>query len=259
MLSLSTELYAPQAMAEEIPRLGARTGQPFAVSTTDPVNEKVREEDTVRVSISKDASDMLTKVEGETLPAAAAEEDNEAQDHSDYDLKDDANEGAFQDRSASQYSTASGTADVDGLTPAEEDMVERLQARDREVRAHEQQHMAAAGELAVGGPQYDYQRGPDGKMYAIGGHVNIDTGSETDPGRARLKAEKIRSAALSVGGDASSADVAAAAQASFMGNDATAQMSESDERSLALLAQKIQSVYGANSLAATGQYVNTQG
>ncbi|MFQ5934609.1 MAG: putative metalloprotease CJM1_0395 family protein [Dehalococcoidia bacterium] len=46
--------------------------------------------------------------------------------------------------------------------------IARLKARDAQVRAHEQAHVAAAGGLATGGPKFSFQRGPDGKLYAVG-------------------------------------------------------------------------------------------
>ena len=61
------------------------------------------------------------------------------------------------------------------LSDAEKAVLEELKHRDREVRLHEQKHMSAAGPLAKGGPTYEYAIGPDGKPYAIGGKVRIDT------------------------------------------------------------------------------------
>ncbi|MDO8844801.1 putative metalloprotease CJM1_0395 family protein [Methylicorpusculum sp.] len=76
-------------------------------------------------------------------------------------------------------------------------VIESLKARDREVRAHEQAHISASGGLATGGASFTYQQGPDGKRYAIGGEVNIDTSPVPGDPRATLrKAETIRRAAL---------------------------------------------------------------
>jgi len=76
-------------------------------------------------------------------------------------------------------------------------VIESLKARDREVRAHEQAHISASGGLATGGASFTYQQGPDGKRYAIGGEVNIDTSSVPgDPSATLRKAETIRRAAL---------------------------------------------------------------
>ena len=98
------------------------------------------------------------------------------------------------------------------LDDTEEELVERLEARDREVRAHEQSHLAAAGEFARGVPTYTYQMGPDGKMYAIGGEVSVDVGKEADAAKNMRKAYMIHGAAMGVDGP-SSADASVAAMA----------------------------------------------
>jgi len=83
------------------------------------------------------------------------------------------------------------------LTEEERKVVEELRARDQEVRAHENAHKAAAGGYATGGPTYTYQTGPDGKRYAIGGEVQIDTSEvPNDPEATIRKAQIIRRAAL---------------------------------------------------------------
>ncbi|MCC6923078.1 MAG: hypothetical protein IT525_08430 [Nitrosomonas sp.] len=75
--------------------------------------------------------------------------------------------------------------------------ISELRIRDLEVRAHELAHLAAAGGIAKGGPTFDYQRGPDGKLYAVGGEVQIDTsGVPGDPEATLQKAEQIQRAAL---------------------------------------------------------------
>ena len=81
-------------------------------------------------------------------------------------------------------------------TPEEEKEIEKLKDRDREVRRHEQAHFQAAGNYASP-PKYEYQTGPDGKRYAIGGSVEIDTSAITDDPEATLnKARVIKRAAL---------------------------------------------------------------
>ncbi|MDD2790389.1 MAG: putative metalloprotease CJM1_0395 family protein [Sulfurimonas sp.] len=57
------------------------------------------------------------------------------------------------------------------LSVEELQMVQELQARDTEVRAHEAAHQSAGA--STGGASFSYQEGPDGKMYAIGGEVSI--------------------------------------------------------------------------------------
>ncbi|MEJ1403943.1 MAG: putative metalloprotease CJM1_0395 family protein [Candidatus Sedimenticola sp. (ex Thyasira tokunagai)] len=86
---------------------------------------------------------------------------------------------------------------VDRLTTQEKAQVRKLQTRDREVRAHEQAHMAAGSGVVRGGATYQYQKGPDGRLYAVGGEVKIDTGGvQGNPQATVQKAETIRRAAL---------------------------------------------------------------
>lgn len=88
--------------------------------------------------------------------------------------------------------------------------IQQLQARDREVRQHEQAHMAAAGGLLKSGPSYSYITGPDGKRYAVGGSVEIDTSETSDDPEANLeKGERIQAAALAPA-EPSGADLAIA-------------------------------------------------
>ena len=92
----------------------------------------------------------------------------------------------------------------------------KLKARDREVRAHEAAHTAAAGSLAKGGPSFTFQRGSDGRLYAVGGEVNIDTsGASGDPETTIQKARQIRAAA-NAPANPSAQDRAVAAQATRM-------------------------------------------
>gem|GEM_PF-5290444 len=78
--------------------------------------------------------------------------------------------------------------------------VEKLKQRDREVHTHEMAHLAAAGPYAQGGPSFEYQKGPDGQRYAVGGHVNIDTSPVPgDPEATLRKAETVRRAAMAPG------------------------------------------------------------
>jgi len=91
-----------------------------------------------------------------------------------------------------------------------------LRARDREVRAHEQAHLAAAGGLATSGPNYSLTIGPDGRLYAVGGSVDVDTSPVAgDPEATIDKARQLIAAALAPA-QPSSADLKVAAQAAAM-------------------------------------------
>lgn len=100
------------------------------------------------------------------------------------------------------------------LSKEEKQEVTELKRRDAEVRAHEQAHAAAGGHLTKGGASFEYQTGPDGKRYAVGGEVSIDTsGVEGDPEATIRKMQMVRRAALAPA-QPSGQDRSVAAQAS---------------------------------------------
>ena len=74
----------------------------------------------------------------------------------------------------------------DELTEEEKDKLQKLKKRDAEVVTHEKAHQAAGGQYASA-PSYEYEKGPDGKNYAVGGHVNIDVSEESDPDKTIQK------------------------------------------------------------------------
>jgi hypothetical protein len=61
------------------------------------------------------------------------------------------------------------------LSDEERQLLKELLARDAEVKAHEQAHLAAAGPYANGAPTFEFQTVPDGRQYAVGGEVSIDS------------------------------------------------------------------------------------
>lgn len=86
--------------------------------------------------------------------------------------------------------------DKENLDEDQKRQVEQLKKRDQEVKAHERAHMAAGGGLVQGGASYTYQRGADGKLYAVGGEVKIDTSAERDPDQTIQKMQQVKRAAL---------------------------------------------------------------
>lgn len=125
--------------------------------------------------------------------------------------------------SATDSSESASGADSE-LSPEEVKQVDQLAARDREVRQHEQAHLTAAGPYARGGPTYSYQSGPDGKQYAIGGQVSIDTSPvEGDPEATAHKARIVRAAALAPA-EPSSQDLKVAANATKLEQEALAEI-----------------------------------
>jgi hypothetical protein len=78
---------------------------------------------------------------------------------------------------------------------AEQRKIAELKQRDAEVRAHEQSHAALGGQYADS-PQYEYERGPDGRQYAVGGEVSIDVSEAATPEETLRKAQQVKAAAL---------------------------------------------------------------
>ena len=121
--------------------------------------------------------------------------------------------GAAAQTGADAAGSAVENGDSLRLSPEAQAQLRELRQRDAEVRAHEKAHMAAGGQYVAGGPSYEYQRGPDGRQYAIGGHVSIDASSiPDDPEASAAKARQVRRAALAPG-EPSAQDRAVAAKA----------------------------------------------
>ena len=109
------------------------------------------------------------------------------------------------------------------LSPEEQQVVNRLKAIDRKVRAHEQAHMAA-GAGVTGGANYQLTRGPDGRQYAVGGEVTISLSTASTPEATIDRARRIQAAALAPV-DPSSQDRAVAAAAAMLESQARAELS----------------------------------
>ena len=111
------------------------------------------------------------------------------------------------------------------LTDGEKLQVAKLEQRDAEVKAHEAAHLGAAGGLARGGASYEYQKGPDGRNYAVGGEVSIDTSPVQGNPEAKItKAQQIRAAALAPASP-SSQDYKVAAKAASIEAEARQELS----------------------------------
>lgn len=94
--------------------------------------------------------------------------------------------------------------------------LKKLQDRHAEVVRHEEAHYREAGHLALSGPVLsDHVEGADGKMYATGGHVMINTSETGDPEKDLAHGKIIVRAAeapLSVDSELSQADINVAAK-----------------------------------------------
>ncbi len=116
--------------------------------------------------------------------------------------------------------------EVEQVNKEDQVIIQKLKQRDLEVKAHEQAHLSAAGNIASGGASFSFTVGPNGVRYATGGEVGIDTSPiEGDPRATLRKADTIRRAALAPASP-SSQDQLVAARATAMSNKAQADLSE---------------------------------
>lgn len=108
-------------------------------------------------------------------------------------------------------------AGPDNLSEGDRKLVDKLRARDQEVRAHEQAHKNVGGQYA-GAISYEYQKGPDGKQYAVGGEVPIDASEIPGDPEATIEKMRIVKAAALAPAEPSAQDrkVAALADAQMM-------------------------------------------
>lgn len=155
---------------------------------------------------------------------------------------------ATREQTSSTGEQATGS-DGQPLDAADQRKVDDLKKRDQEVRTHEQAHVAAGGNLVQGGISFSYQMGPDGKRYAVGGEVQIDTSEGRTPEETVRKMQRVRSAALAPQ-QPSSQDLQVAAQAAQKEMMARMQMATSQE-------QEREQAYA--SVAASGQNASNGG
>ncbi|WP_417360826.1 putative metalloprotease CJM1_0395 family protein [Gallaecimonas pentaromativorans] len=82
------------------------------------------------------------------------------------------------------------------LNETDQAELDSLKARDQEVRSHEQAHQSAAGSYSKG-MHLSFEKGADGRRYAVDGEVQIDTSKVAgDPQATLTKAQTILKAAL---------------------------------------------------------------
>jgi hypothetical protein len=115
-----------------------------------------------------------------------------------------------ESRGSEKTSSTNGTQ----LSSEESQQITELKSRDQEVRSHEMAHMMVGGNLMRKGASYQYQTGPDGQRYAVGGEVSIDSGAVNgDPSATIRKMQQVKRAALAPANPSSQDHAVAAAAA----------------------------------------------
>jgi hypothetical protein len=168
-------------------------------------------------TISSRALSVVSAPEAK-VPAPQTPTDNTASTTASQDQAAQAGNGrlidlqTFTNASNAEQEGEEESTDPSGLTEEERAQVDELKQTDRKVRAHEQAHAAAGGAYASS-PSYEYENGPDGNRYAIGGEVSIDVSPVSgDPEATIQKMEVVKRAALAPA-EPSPQDRAVAAQA----------------------------------------------
>jgi hypothetical protein len=134
---------------------------------------------------------------------------------------------------------------------SDQEEIRKMQARDSEVRAHERAHATAGGALA-GAPSFQFERGPDGRSYAVGGEVSIDVSEVSDDADATVrKMQQVKRAALAPQ-NPSDADRAIAAMADAKIAAARLELTNtdsqepSDEKSSTQVGDAAHTAFGSN-------------
>ncbi|MCD6525383.1 MAG: hypothetical protein J7K75_00080 [Desulfuromonas sp.] len=161
----------------------------------------------------------------------------------------DAETDGVEAESSQKKSGSENSANAE-LTSEQQQEVQELKLRDREVQVHEAAHAAVGGQYA-GAPTLTYKTGPDGQRYAVEGHVNIDMSEiPGDPRATMKKADVIRAAALAPA-QPSGQDRNVAAKAVQMKASAQAElMTESAEAANKMVKNDLAASYGSNGSSA---------
>lgn len=125
-----------------------------------------------------------------------------------------------EERLPGELASAPGDEELSG---DEQQAVQDLARRDREVRAHEQTHRSVGGPYA-GSIHLDFEVGPDGKRYAVSGSTPIDVAPVAgDPAATLRKMEVVQRAAMAPASP-SGADHQVAAHAAKQAQQARAEL-----------------------------------
>ncbi len=192
-------------MINSVPSNYANTIAPFAPLGRSPVSQEDTE---LKSSTFKPAEQLAESVRGQNRRLPDERPNDE--------VEQDRQTSLAQERRANSGRTKEEVK-------AEQEQIQALAARDREVRAHEQAHAAVAGQYASS-PTYSFVRGPDGVSYAVGGSVDVDTSPiPGDPEATLRKAQQLRRAA-NAPAEPSAQDGRVAAQAAQLEQEARAEL-----------------------------------
>lgn len=106
------------------------------------------------------------------------------------------NHSVINDKEDDEKASDSSESDSRAEDVQQARVINQLQRRDQEVRAHELAHAAVGGSL-TGAPNYTFETGPNGKKYAVEGEVSVDLSIVAgNPAATITKMQKVHAAAL---------------------------------------------------------------
>ncbi|MFA6010050.1 MAG: putative metalloprotease CJM1_0395 family protein [Desulfobacteraceae bacterium] len=187
-----------------------------SLESRDQIEQKSQNRDKVTIGSSDKEMEEVTYLP----PGMKMQETEKSDNPSSINENEKQSEGDDETEDANEPTSISGDSEF-----SEEELQEisKLQARDNEVKAHEQAHIASGGQYVRGGAHFEYQTGPDGEKYAVGGEVSIDVSKESgDPQATISKMQVVIRAALAPA-NPSSQDRSVAAQATRIESEARAE------------------------------------
>ncbi|WP_410176162.1 putative metalloprotease CJM1_0395 family protein [Shewanella cyperi] len=125
---------------------------------------------------------------------------------------EDETAAVFADEAETDPVKSAAAAKEQAKLAREQQEIEQLEARDAEVRTHEQAHASVGGQYARS-PNLTFEKGPDGKRYAVDGEVSIDIAPVNGNPQATInKMQQVYAAAMAPV-NPSAADLQVAAEA----------------------------------------------
>jgi len=194
---------------------------PETKATSESVNLKPSTEDSSSTARAETRN-------GEALTERAVQDRSEQQSGRDGSGREQpGQESSGQKQSAQEQGSREESGGDKQQSPQqqaqERQEIQQLQITDREVRAHEAAHTNVGGQYA-GAASFSFERGPDGKRYAVSGEVPIDLSRVNgDPAATIDKMKQVRQAALAPV-DPSTQDVQIATKAAAIEAEARAEL-----------------------------------
>jgi hypothetical protein len=203
------EAIVPQKSREQDVRPPINQSTP---STYENIQSNRQDPTVIPDSEDKSQGEQASDQDGEQTDSSSEQPKNESQsDAAETAIEGNAEQDSPEKNNSEQRAEQSEKQAEQEQAQLEALQIQELQQRDSEVKAHEQAH-AAIGGTHAGTPNYEYETGPNGQKYAVGGEVSIDVSKETTPEETIRKMQTVHSAALAPA-EPSSQDRKVAAQA----------------------------------------------